>query len=136
METSITSETISQQTICGDNEGLNVDRETNKEPIKFEQKQNQLSKAREIYFKYFPSQRMARTKGTVRQKAMMGVPLAHFVIPTKCSSEKTGKGKTPGVGIKCLDQMRSKLMPKVASRRRFRPGTITLREIRKLKKVF
>ena len=36
METSITSETISQQTICGDNEGLDDDMETNKEPIKFE----------------------------------------------------------------------------------------------------
>ena len=66
MEMSITSETISQQTICGDNEGLNADVENNKEPIKFEQKQNKLSKAREIYFKYFPSQRMARTKATVR----------------------------------------------------------------------
>ena len=65
METSITSETISQQTICGDNEGLNVDMETNKKQIRFEQKPNQLSKAREIYFKYFSSQKMARTKATV-----------------------------------------------------------------------
>ena len=51
MEMSITSETILQQTICRDTEGLNADMETNKEPIKFEQKQNQLSKARDIYFK-------------------------------------------------------------------------------------
>ena len=36
MEMSITSETISQQTICGDNKGLDADMETNKEPIKFE----------------------------------------------------------------------------------------------------
>ena len=36
MEMSITSETISQQTICVDNEGLDADMETNKEPIKFE----------------------------------------------------------------------------------------------------
>ena len=57
--------------------------ETKKELIKFEQKQNQLSKAREIYFKYFPSQRMARMKATVRQKAMMGIPLAHSVMCTK-----------------------------------------------------
>ena len=95
MEMSITSETISQQTICGDNEGLNADVETNKEPIKFEQKQKQLSKARDIHFKYLPSQRMARAKATVRQKAMMGVPMAHSVKPTKCSSEKRGKDKTP-----------------------------------------
>ena len=32
METSITSETISQQTTCGDNEGLNANVESNKEP--------------------------------------------------------------------------------------------------------
>ena len=36
METSITSETISQQTICGDNEGLNADIKTNKELVKYE----------------------------------------------------------------------------------------------------
>ena len=66
MEMSITSETISQQTICGDNEGLNADMETNKEQIKFEQKVNQLSKSREIYFKHFPPWRMTRTKATIR----------------------------------------------------------------------
>ena len=67
METSITSETISQQTICGDNESLDADMETNKEPIKFEQKQSKLRKAREIYLKYFSSQKMARTKATVQK---------------------------------------------------------------------
>ena len=36
METSITSETISQQTICEDNEGLDAHMEANKEPIQFE----------------------------------------------------------------------------------------------------
>ena len=36
MEMSITIETISQQTICGDNEGLDADMDTNKEPIKVE----------------------------------------------------------------------------------------------------
>ena len=74
MEMSITSETISQQTIFGDNEGLNADVENNKELIKFEQKQNKLSKAREIYFKYFSSQKMVRTKATMRKWAMMGLP--------------------------------------------------------------
>ena len=39
--------------------------EANKEQIKFEQKPNQLLKAREIYFKYFFLQKMARTKATV-----------------------------------------------------------------------
>ena len=38
METSITSEMISQQTICGDNEGLDLinDMENSKEQTKFE----------------------------------------------------------------------------------------------------
>ena len=66
METSITSETISQQTICGDIEGLNADVENYKELIELEQMQNNLNKAREIYFKYFPSQRMPRTIAKVR----------------------------------------------------------------------
>ena len=123
---SITSETISQQTFCGDNEGLNADMETNKEPIKFE-KQNQLSKTREIYFKYIPPQRMARMKAT-----MMGMLLS--VISTKCSSEKSGKRKAPRIGIKWLDQMKSKLMPKIANRKRFRPGTVALQEFRKFQK--
>ena len=37
METSITSEAISQQTICGDNEGLNANIESNKELTELEQ---------------------------------------------------------------------------------------------------
>ena len=61
--------------------------------------QNKLNKTREIYFKYFLSQRMARTKATVRRKAMMGMPLAYSVVHTKCS-EKAGKGKTLRVGVK------------------------------------
>ena len=92
METSITSETISQQTICGDNKGLDADMETNKEPIRFEQKKNQLSKAREIYFKYFSSQKMVRTKATVRKRAMMGLPLVSSI---RGKTSKDGKGKTP-----------------------------------------
>ena len=64
-----------------------------------EQMQNSLNKAREIYFEYFPSERMARTKATVRRKAMMGVLLAHSVVHTK-HSEKTGKGKPPRVSVK------------------------------------
>ena len=103
--------------------------ENNKELIKFEQKQNKLSKAREIYFKYFTSQRMSRMKASVRWKAMMAMLLAHSVIPTKCSSEMTGKGQTPRVSIKWLDQMRSKLMPKVTN-----TSTVVLSEIRKFQK--
>ena len=32
-----------------------------------------MKKAREVYFKYFPSQRMADTKATVLNRAMMGM---------------------------------------------------------------
>ena len=69
---SITSETTSQHTMCKNNEGSYT--EANKEQIKLEWKQNQLSKAREIYFKYFSSQKMAWTKATVWKHAMMGLP--------------------------------------------------------------
>ena len=134
MELSITSETISQQTICGDNEGLDADMGTNKEPIKFEQKQNHSSKAREIYFKYFLSQRMARTRAKVQRKAMMGVPLAQSIILMKRGSENSGKGKTPRIGIKRLDYMKSKMMAKMGHKKRFQPGTVALWEIWKFQK--
>ena len=65
MEMSITSETISQHTMCENSEGSYT--EANKEQIKCEQKLNQLLKAQEIYFKYFSLQKMVRTKATVRK---------------------------------------------------------------------
>ena len=94
MEMSITSETISQQTICGDKGGLNAGVENNKELIKLEQMQNNLS--REIYFKYFSSLKMARTKATVRKLAMRGLPLVSSIRgKTSIKIGKSGKGKTP-----------------------------------------
>ena len=133
MEISNTSETISQQTICGDNEGLDADMEANKQPIQFEWKPNQLSKAREIYFKYFLSQRMARMKAMVRRKAMMGIQLTQSVIPNKRGSEKLGKVKTPKIGIKWLDWIKSKMMAKMGHKKRFQPGTVALQKIQKFK---
>ena len=54
MEMSITSEMISQETICGDKEGLNLslsnDMENSKEQTKLERMQNNLKKARESLF--------------------------------------------------------------------------------------
>ena len=127
---SVNSETISQHTMGGDNEGLYVD---NKEPIQFEWKPNQLSKAREIYFKYFPLQRMARTKATVCRKAMMGIPLMQSVS-TERGSEKSRKGKTPKIGIKWLDKTRSKIMKKTGHKNRFQPSHLALWEIWKFQK--
>ena len=117
MEKSITSETISKQAICGDNEGLDADMETIKEQIKSERKPNQLSKAREIYFKHFPSQIMARTKAMVSKMAMMGVPLVQSMISTKRGSEKSGKGKTPRIGIKRIGCMKSEMMAKMGHKK-------------------
>ena len=99
MEMSITSEMTSQQTISGDNEGYNNSVDNSTEQTKLKKMRNNLNKAREISFKYFLSQRMARTKATVQKRAMMGMPLAHSVAHTK-HAEKKGKGKTPRIGVK------------------------------------
>ena len=76
MEMSITSETISQQTICGDNGGLNLNTNVgnSKEQTKLEKTQNNLKKVRKIYSQYFSLQKMACTKATVHKWAMMGMP--------------------------------------------------------------
>ena len=44
-----------------------------KEKTDLEKVQNNLKQAREVYFKYFPLQKMAHTKATVRKRAMMGM---------------------------------------------------------------
>ena len=91
METSITSETISQQTIGGNNEGYNDSVDNSKEQTELVKMRNNLNKAREIYLKYFLSQRMARMKAMVWKRAMMGMLLAHSVAHTKQVGKK-GKG--------------------------------------------
>ena len=81
METSITNKMVSQQTICGNPESLNLEITNNtesklthsKDQIEIEQTWKNLMKARNIYFKYFPSQKMAHTKGTVKRKAVVGI---------------------------------------------------------------
>ena len=87
MEMSITSETT--QTICGDNEGLNVSNnmENSQEQTELERTQNNLKKAREVYFKYFSSQRMAHTKTMVCKRAMMGM----LVMPPSQTKSPQGK---------------------------------------------
>ena len=73
----ITSEMISQQTICRDNETLelNNDMEYNlnysQEKTELKKTQNNLKWAREVYFKHFPLQKMACTKASVRKRAMI-----------------------------------------------------------------
>ena len=109
---SVTSEMISQQTICGDNEGLNLsnDMENSKEQNKLDRMQNNLKKAKEVYFKYFSSQGMACTKATVYERAMMGMPVMPPSQTEKVTWRNTGrkdnKGKTPRIGIKNLEKIR------------------------------
>ena len=78
METSITSETVSQQTICGDPQSLNLETTEpklaqSKEKMEIKQTKSNLMQAREVYFKFFPSQRIACTKATVKQRAVIGI---------------------------------------------------------------
>ena len=71
---------------------------------------------------------MACTKATVCKHAMMGMPL----VPSsqrKSALRKGGKGKTPQIGIKRLEKMRSKAIIKLTVGRRFRPGMKALYEI-------
>ena len=132
METSITSETISQETICEDNEGYNDNVDNSKEQTELEKMQNNLNKAREIYFKYFSSQKMVRMKVTLCKWAMMGLPIVPAVrgkMPTKGR-----KGKMPQIGIKRLDKMQPKDVGKPAKRRWFRLGMKALQAIHHFQK--
>ena len=78
METSITSETISQQTICGDLNDIEIEDDTepklsqSREQMEIEQTKINLKNAREVYSKYSSSKRMACTKATVRKRAAKG----------------------------------------------------------------
>ena len=86
---------ISQQTICGDNESLELTNDTKynlnhgKEKTDLEKTQNNLKWAREVYFKYFPSQKMACTKATVRKRVMMGMK----TVPNHTNQERGEKEK-------------------------------------------
>ena len=89
METSITNETISQQTICGDPENLNQDHEcieiTNDTELKQTQNKEQMTEIKQTrknliqawkaYFKYLSSQKMAFTKSTMKRRAVKGTNL-------------------------------------------------------------
>ena len=120
METSITSKMVSQQTICGDIESLNLgityDTESiltqNKDQMDIEQTWENLVKARYVYFKYFPSQRMAQTKSSVQRRAIEGgkviIPLPSLGQPT----DQSKSGKQPwvpqiGKGVKKIKKSKA-----------------------------
>ena len=97
---------ISQQTICGDNEGLELtnNMEYIKEQTEFEKTQNNMKRARKVYFKYFPSQRMAHMKASIQKRAMIGMTVMPPSQTGKDTLEKTvkkgHKGKTPKLVLK------------------------------------
>ena len=72
---------VSQPTICGDAENLSLEitgyTETklaqSKEKMEIMQIKNNLIRARGIYCKYFPSQKMVHTKVMVQKRAIMGI---------------------------------------------------------------
>ena len=78
METSITSEPISQQTICGDPGNIEIANDTepklteSKDLMKIVQTRKHLMQVQKVYFKYFSSQKMAHTKSTVKRRAGTG----------------------------------------------------------------
>ena len=115
--------------MCENSEGSYT--KTNKEQIKFGWKPNQLLKAREIYFKYFSSQKMARTKAMVWKWAMMGLPL---VTSLKGRTSLSLKGKTPRIGVKRLEQMKQKIGKIPSNKKWFWLGTWALCEIWKFQK--
>ena len=104
---SITSETISQQTICRDNESLDIeipnDTECNlthnKEKTELEQTKTNINWAREVYFKYFPSQKMAHTKAMVQKRVMLGVKTMPQPHQPRMGWKDLG-GKVPKISIK------------------------------------
>ena len=133
METSITSETISQQAVCWQIERPNKDwkfpevakkvlhlchadkKHSNEEIIEIEQTRKNLIKAKEAYFNYIQSQKMARMKWT-----------------TKKSMVRDGKGPPPdesGSGKLPRKKPRVSSAGNRTARCRFWLGTKALKEI-------
>ena len=128
METSNTSEMISQETICGEPEHPNKDckiieidndselkKAQSKEHItKIEQTRKNLIHAREVYFMYLSSQKMAHTKSSVRRKVVKGddksAPQPQPSSSSTSSSQPLTVGKTP------------QIMSKKKKVRHFQPG--------------
>ena len=94
METSITSETISQHTICRNLNNIEIanDKEPNqsKEWMEIEQTRINLKNTRKVYFKYSSSQRMVCTKATVRKRVVEGAKMVPHL-----QSSKPEAGKVP-----------------------------------------
>ena len=105
METSITSETISQQPICGESENIEIANDTDpylnqsKDQMEVEQTRKNLMQTWQVYFKYFSCQKMAHTKATVRRREEVGaktIPDSQMVtVPSSQPSHNRNKKSTP-----------------------------------------
>ena len=95
MEKPITSETISQQTICGDLNNIEIANDTepkliqSMEQVEIEQMRINLKNARELYFKYSSSQRMAHTKAMVRKRVAEGAKMVPHLQSSKAEARKS-----------------------------------------------
>ena len=94
------------------------------------EKKNKLSKVREIYFKYFLSHKVVRTKATVRKRAMMGLPPVSSIRGKHQQVEKEKHHKSVSRGSKRWNQK----YKTQSSRRWFRPGMQALQEICRFQK--
>ena len=101
METSIISETISQQTICGELENIEITNDIDpkldqsKDLMKIEQTRINLMQAWKVYFKYLSSQRLARIKSSVRCRAARD---GKALIPPQLTQQPlTHAGKKPRI---------------------------------------
>ena len=101
METSITSETISKQTICRESESENIKITNDIDPkldqrqdlMEIEQTRINLMQALKVYFKYLSSQRMVQTKSSVRCKAAGDRKV--LIPPQPSQQHLTQAGKKP-----------------------------------------
>ena len=85
-----------------------------KEKTELEKTQHNLKQAREVYFKYFPSQKMAHTKATIRKRVMMGirtVPQSHPLRMGQKGKNAKDRHQEPGQAYprKCLPK--NKMQP-------------------------
>ena len=93
--------------------------------MEIEQTKSNLMGAREVYFKYFPSQRMAHTKATVKQREVVGIK----TIPQPPQLPQGWKT------VKIIPQPwpKTKWVGK-PSKRRYCPGMKALCKIKKIQK--
>ena len=95
--------------------------------MELEQTKHNLKQASEAYFKYFPSQKMAQTKATIRKRVTAGIKT--LPKPSKHPGKKIGIKVVMSLGVPLRKGTR-----KMQRSRCYRPGMKALQEIRKFQK--